>query len=361
MSITFFVTSEHKDELGPGRLVKFGPDGGSIGRADGNDWILPDPTRIVSSRHARIDCKKGRYYLIDTSKNGVFVNDGDRPVGSSKPQVLDNGDRLRIGSYEIMVSIEEDDSMEIEAPGGAITSVPQEQSDVAKKNNGGGTARHKETKRKRPTPKAKAPADVEPRDTPDVEVASAFLEGLGVDPGVIHEGSEVEMMKLCGQLFREAVEGIREGLTKRAEEKEQYRLSQTTIQSGDNNPLKFSASTEEALKNLIFEQSPGYLPPIETIRDSFRGLRIHREAIRNAMQIAIEDFLGRFDPTELKKKFDQNLDAGVLKAGNKSKYWDCYKEMYDSINQRTAGELPLRFSEVFINAYQEYLENAGGR
>ncbi len=361
MSITLFVTSQHKDELGPDRLVKFGPDGGSIGRADSNDWTLPDPTRIVSSCHARIDCKKGRYYLTDTSKNGVFVNGADRPIGSSKPRALDNGDRLRIGSYEVMVSIEEDDSMEIEAPGGAYASVFQEQSDAAEKRTGSGTARHKETKRKRPGPKAEAPADVESRESGNAEVARAFLEGLGVDPGLIHEGSEAEVMKLCGQLFREAVEGIRDGLTKRAEEKEQYRLSQTTIQPGDNNPLKFSASTEEALKSMIFEQSPGYLPPIETIRDSFRGLRMHREAIRHAMQIALEDFLDRLDPAELKKKFDQNLDSGMLKAGNKSKYWDCYKEMYSSINQRTTGKLPLRFSEVFINAYQECVEESGER
>lgn len=361
MSITLFVTSEHKDELGTDRLVKFGRDGGSIGRADGNDWILPDPTRIVSSRHARIDCKKGRYYLVDTSKNGVFVNGGDQSVGSTKPRVLDNGDRLRIGSYEIMVSIEEDDSMEIKASGSAYNSVLQEQSDVAKKGNGDGTARHQASQSSQPEPTTPATADAGSHGSGEAEAASAFLEGLGVDPGLIHEGSEADVMKLCGQLFREAVEGIREGLAKRTEEKEQYRLSQTTIQPSENNPLKFSASTDEALKNMIFDQSPGYLPPIETIRDSFRGLRAHREAIRNAMQVALEDFLVRLDPAELKKKFDENLDSGVLKAGNKSKYWECYKEMYGSINQRTAGHLPLRFSEVFINAYQEYLEEEGER
>ncbi len=364
MSITLFVTSEHKDALGPKRLKKFCSGGGTIGRADTNDWTLPDPTRIISSRHARIDMDDDNYLLVDTSKNGVFVNGADRPIGNRDAHHLVNGDRLKIGAYEIMVSIEDDDDDDDPAPGGAYTSVLQTDATVA------------EGREKPPAKNARkksAQIDVpqtgqEPPETrssgkkePDSVLAKSFLKGLGVQPELMPEDTEAEFMELCGQLFRESIEGLRECLKQRADEKERFRLSQTTIQPGENNPLKFSATTDEALKIMIFDQSPGYLPPVETIRDGFRGIGMHREAMHHAMQTALDDFLDRLAPGELKKEFDENLDSGILKTGNKSKYWDCYREMYSALNQRTGSNLPLRFSEVFINAYNEFLEEQGAR
>ncbi|MFI0377552.1 MAG: FHA domain-containing protein, partial [Candidatus Thiodiazotropha sp.] len=35
--------------------VTFDEQGGSIGRRDENDWVLPDPERFISGRHAQID------------------------------------------------------------------------------------------------------------------------------------------------------------------------------------------------------------------------------------------------------------------------------------------------------------------
>ena len=79
--------------------------GGTIGRSPDNDWVLPDERRYVSSRHAMIDYQGGAYYLVDTSRNGVFVNGADTPVGQGHPQRLFDGDQLRIGEFEIAVDI----------------------------------------------------------------------------------------------------------------------------------------------------------------------------------------------------------------------------------------------------------------
>lgn len=46
----------------------------SIGRAAGNDWVLPDPERLLSKTHCVIAATGGRYLLTDLSTNGVFVN-----------------------------------------------------------------------------------------------------------------------------------------------------------------------------------------------------------------------------------------------------------------------------------------------
>ena len=93
--------------------MDFGHNGGTIGRSLESDWVLPDGQRYLSSRHASIDFRSGSYYVVDTSTNGVYVNDAEQPVGRGNPQRLFTGDRVRIGEYEMSVEItDEDDTRE---------------------------------------------------------------------------------------------------------------------------------------------------------------------------------------------------------------------------------------------------------
>lgn len=107
MAIKLRVISDHHRDLAEQRSRVFGVNGGTIGRAPDNDWILPDPKRLVSGHHCEIEYRGGDYWLTDTSTNGVFVNDADDPVAESGPVVLKDGDRLRLGDYEIVVGIDE--------------------------------------------------------------------------------------------------------------------------------------------------------------------------------------------------------------------------------------------------------------
>ena len=106
MAIKLRVISEHYRELGEQRTRVFGVNGGTIGRAPDNDWVLPDATRVVSGHHCEIEYRGGGYWLKDMSTNGVFVNDSDEPVSAIGPMALRDGDRLRIGDYELIVSVD---------------------------------------------------------------------------------------------------------------------------------------------------------------------------------------------------------------------------------------------------------------
>ncbi len=84
----------------------FGQDGGTIGRAANNDWVLPDPERFISGKHAKISYENRQFHLIDTSTNGIYFNAQPQPLGNGNRTPLSNGDRILIGDYEIMVILE---------------------------------------------------------------------------------------------------------------------------------------------------------------------------------------------------------------------------------------------------------------
>jgi type VI secretion system FHA domain protein len=106
MALRLRVISDHRHRLGDKSTFVFGVSGGSIGRSAENDWVLPDDMRYVSGRHARIVYHKGRYMLQDTSSNGTYVNDQERPLGSQNPHTLSSGDVIRIGEYHVQVQID---------------------------------------------------------------------------------------------------------------------------------------------------------------------------------------------------------------------------------------------------------------
>src|SRR5688572_33498811 len=110
MPLVLKIVSRHRQSLGERGAMEFGQNGGTIGRSLESDWVLPDGQRYISSRHASIDFRSGSYYIVDTSSNGVYVNDSEAPVGRGKPQRLFNGDRVRLGEYEMAVEIEEVDN-----------------------------------------------------------------------------------------------------------------------------------------------------------------------------------------------------------------------------------------------------------
>jgi type VI secretion system protein ImpI/type VI secretion system protein len=79
----------------------------SIGRAPDNDWVLSDPQRDLSKRHCVVAYRSGGWQILDLSANGTFLNRDSEPVGRDRSRLLNDGDRLGLGPYEIEVRIAE--------------------------------------------------------------------------------------------------------------------------------------------------------------------------------------------------------------------------------------------------------------
>ena len=78
-----------------------------IGRGPENDWIMPDPERMLSKRHCVIAFRNGGWAIADVSTNGTYLNRDPDPIGNGQIRELRDGDRIRFGAYEIEARIEE--------------------------------------------------------------------------------------------------------------------------------------------------------------------------------------------------------------------------------------------------------------
>lgn len=464
MALKLRVISDHYKQLGKQSSRMFGVHGGRIGRAPDNDWVLPDPERYVSSHHASVQFRGGKWILEDTSTNGVFVNDDSTPLSVNGPYHLKDGDRLRFGDYEFIVSIDErndfsaDASGQMPAPAVRQRNVPARRAvgqshddsrfadlgadlDISDLLGGNGNEDHGEAtlpgysveegsddahgydskpsrvptltnaRSSAPTsllddilaeslpsgpgpgrasekpaddwhmqtrrlakrePIAQAPPPAVQALRPEAErprraaavipelvgdsatAVDAFCRGAGIDSNSIPSDAHGALLTLAGQMLREVVLSLMESLKNRADQKDRFRLSKTGIQSHQNNPLKFSASVEEALRKLLDGHNMRYLGPVESLRDAFGDLKNHQLAVDVAMQAALNDLLTRLDPNELQDRFDRGLKRGpLLGVTNKTKYWELYTEFYPLLNQRDARGLPAVFTEEFTRVYGE--------
>jgi type VI secretion system FHA domain protein len=192
----------------------------------------------------------------------------------------------------------------------------------------------------------------------DQRALAQFLDGAGVKPEAIAGHSAAEVLQGSGKLLRVMVSGLMELLRERSHMKDTFRLPQTVMQAAQNNPLKFSPSVDEALRYLLNDRSEGaYLSAEDAVRAGFRDVRQHEQALVKAMLQAVQDYVERFDPEELKGRFDKGLKrGGLLSSANKLKYWELYEESYPALTQREEGGPPQLFTEEFARAYMQELE-----
>jgi type VI secretion system FHA domain protein len=391
MPLQLEIISEHREIVGDDAIRQFREDGGTIGRSLQNDWILPDPDRFISGRHATIDYKGGIYYLVDTSSNGIYMNGDCEPIGKGNPRRLFNGDTLRFGDFEMVVSIDSGESLVMPTPPppsvvpdnvellipdeslrtgvqlldedeitgdddfqSALFSASVVEADVETME----AAFDQDEQPVAPPPHPKH--DVLPLAEADLvatDLLDSFLDGLGINRTELHPSVDLgEIMQNAGEVMREFVEGTAQLLASRANLKNAFCLDQTTVLPRHNNPIKLSANTKDSIKQLLVGKEGEYLGPRDAVREVCRDLLFHQDAFLDAMNNSFVEFAERLDPDELQQGFDRALDSNFFtKFRNKSKYWELYGDFYPTLTDKGGGRFPQMFSEDFVRAYERQI------
>jgi len=92
-------------ELPPQKSCQFMEQGGTIGRAEHCEFVLPDQTKGISKAHALLHYRDGAYFLTDVSSNGVFVNNDPIPIGKGNTKQILPGDQFQMGGYILQAYI----------------------------------------------------------------------------------------------------------------------------------------------------------------------------------------------------------------------------------------------------------------
>ncbi|MFV0492498.1 MAG: type VI secretion system-associated FHA domain protein TagH [Pseudorhodobacter sp.] len=453
----------------------------TIGRTEDNDVVLPDPERIISKNHCAIEDDNGDVTVIDFSANGTFLNEFRNPLGRVRTP-LNDGDVLKIGTYELVIMITPAEGMrdpvsslpppvdEEQVSHGDASSTPESLdgllNDPAVKKAGlledlvGGGQPHGPSQVIRedpidilmnsdtrdaedpilgeipapleddtgptisdasspiqdgispqrragplipddwdeafsdPDPGAKIPdqppeiADPDPVSEPAIpadaqqavprpavrepdagatdtaletqagnhDAARAFFRGVRAEDLNIPDEDLAESMERIGEMVFTLISGIREILMTRSSIKSEFRINQTMIAAGGNNPLKFSPSSEYAVEFLLKPGAKGYLDGRTAVNEALNDIKAHEVAMVTGMQAAIKDVLARLDPKVLEQKVVGGSGFSDLLKGRKSRYWESYEKLYAEISEQAEHEFHEFFSKEFAKAYQKQLE-----
>jgi len=208
-----------------------------------------------------------------------------------------------------------------------------------------------------PEPQALAPAPPAQSQpgigSGDRAALQAFLDGAGLEDLRIPPEHAAEAMRLLGEMYREVVTGLMEVLATRSSIKNEFRLSQTTIQPVQNNPLKFSLGADDAMAALLTRQGRNYLPPVQAVREAIDDIKAHQVAVLAGMQVALSELLRRFDPTTLEERMRQNRSLANLLSVKKARYWDAFGQMYQDLIVEAEDDFHSLFGKEFKRAYEE--------
>jgi type VI secretion system protein len=400
MALRLSVVSDHRRLLGDRSSIVLRAASATIGRAPSNDWVLPDPLRYVSARHARIAWRNGQYFVEDLSTNGVYVNDDELPLGKDVARQLCSGDVLRVGDYQVVVVVEEDpqdapqppsavptriselrtverageadlgaaldlgELLTPDSPGrtGPVNAFGQRVTDLSLVPSAADTspgldeaavarrvARLARAAARNPKNRSSVPALF------DVQAGlAAFCRGAGIEHEGLPADAQTRLMHLAGQLLREVVVGLKDLERARTEMLNRFRI-ELPADADDPRPSLARASIEELLLSLFTQHENRQIDAVQWVRETAECAKAHEHAAAVAWRAAFVEFVDRLDPAELEARFERAGRRGKLRSSGRAGYWDLYADFYRSLIEMPAEHLPHTFVEAFAKAYKDAL------
>lgn len=203
-------------------------------------------------------------------------------------------------------------------------------------------------------PAASAPAPAS-SGTGDA-AARAFLTAIGADEVPISDADLVATMERMGKVTRLMIEGLREILMTRTQIKSEFRIEQTMISAGGNNPLKFSISSDQAIEAMVKPKARGYLGAEEAAAEALQDIRAHEVATISGMEAALKGLLRRLDPKALESQLELGTGIGSMLTNKKARYWEVYESKYAEIADQAENDFQELFAKEFARAYQDQLD-----
>jgi type VI secretion system protein len=201
----------------------------------------------------------------------------------------------------------------------------------------------------------------EPVSTPPIadcpnEFIQNFLLGAKLENSKFAEAITPETFYVIGTMLRASIQGTRDVLEGRARIKNEMHLDVTLIRPRENNPIKFSVSTDEALAKLLTPTDKAYLSPEKAINEAFDDIRTHQYSVIAGMKSALFAILKRFDPKVLEDRLQkQSPIAANIPIHKQAKLWRLFEELYETLEQETKDNFYHLFGQAFADTYSQIM------
>jgi type VI secretion system FHA domain protein len=180
------------------------------------------------------------------------------------------------------------------------------------------------------------------------ELSADFLKAAGVDPDNFHGMDPREIILNAGRLLSEYTEGTHALLVSKEKINAQFQLK-AQDNASPSNPLRAADGLNNALRLLLGNPSDVSSSGAEAIEAAFRELIQHQKAVVNAMQSALADYMGHFEPEALEYHFNEQQQKTGSGAAT---FRELYARAYEGLAQPNGRKLPKRFDEEFSRAYE---------
>jgi type VI secretion system protein len=213
-----------------------------------------------------------------------------------------------------------------------------------------------------PPPPVAAPAAGTPRAAGnDSSLFARFLTAAGLRPRDVEDLAPEAVLAAAGELLRQTADGLIQLLYARARLRNQFGVGAevTTFQHDGNNPVKWTRSAEEALRQIVGKPDRGFLPGPLAVRGAFEDLQAHELALMAAMQEALKDTIQRFSPAAVRARPAQTgLLSRLLPQARDAALWQAYEADFRAMADETESAYLDVFAKNFKKAYARNLARA---
>src|SRR4051812_48229731 len=183
----------------------------------------------------------------------------------------------------------------------------------------------------------------------------AFCRGAGVEVERLPPDAQTRLLHLAGQLFREALVGLKDLDRSRNDTRNRFRI-ELPVEPDDPRPSLARAAVEDLVIDLFAQHESRKVDAVGWLRECIAEGKNHELAAAKATRAAFVEFLDRLDPAELEARFERAARRGKARSADKAQYWELFTTFYRNLIEMPADHLPHTFVEAFAAAYKEYVK-----
>ncbi len=182
-----------------------------------------------------------------------------------------------------------------------------------------------------------------------------FVSGAGLDPAKF-KGADVEaVLANAGQAYAQAILGIAEVLRDRAFTKNQFRIQQTIVGTGNNNPLKFLPPMDAAVA-LLRPIIPGLMGPQDALNAACADVKKHQLAVMAGLRAALRAVFDGLKPAGIEARAKKNTGSlgGLTESGRQARAWTEYVAYFKDFEEDANDSADSLVNREFRRGYEEH-------